>query len=508
MPNNNKFNIKILIILFFGMSPLLVLSQISDSCLPKGFLKKIDTSINYKFRINNIDFTDNNEKIVIADDPGSYNIALLKKDNKWVKVFGDSIEHIDKLLKYSAKRISDYIRIKDKLYFLGGGPGYSVTYAYDSTKNKLVYVDTLKAKAYIKIADLNDSNNVPRIILDEYYANKIFYFDNYGWLVVGRENIYKYSKDFTTLYEKLPNKPIVMDDFTLYDSTRWYADGLCHAISQDTIFFSYIKYLNKKNSAIRVYEIASYKTYDGCKTFEKINLPIDKLGYFYFFDSKTGFYSGQYYYYNKEINNVNLKFFVFKTIDGGLTWEKVLFKDNNKININDPYNKILGDHGGYIKFYNNNKIGVIVSALSEVYLSNDYGNSWNDLNPYDKNDKCENRIWNLTSPHSFHNDTLYLFCSREQTYYTYHNPVLSIPTERTDLNNHKIYPNPVSAGSKLKILQSEPILDAVLHNIVGMSQNLLINENEIEIPSYISSGIYYLHYKSGDKIYKEMIIVM
>jgi hypothetical protein len=134
-----------------------------------------------------------------------------------------------------------------------------------------------------------------------------------------------------------------------------------------------------------------------------------------------------------------------------------------------------------MKFYRNNKIGVIVSKFAEIYLSYDYGNSWTQINPYDPTSGCDTRTWLMLYSNTLFDKTIYFNCSEDNKYFTYTN------SDLTDVDEQEICP--VEKNGKFvlncdyfnlnNILKNE-YLDNLNVQIYSLTGELLKNENVTE----------------------------
>ncbi|MBM2814178.1 MAG: Photosynthesis system assembly factor [Ignavibacteria bacterium] len=483
---------------------------ISDTCLPKGYNRNIDSTITESgndVKIYNFDFTEQVNQLLIGGNTSqSENVILTKGNNNWKVIFRDrSVSNKSEGLIHNPKMVTDYKRIGNYFYILCGRHGYVMSGIYDSVTNKTYNVDTVAAKAYILVGNLLDSTFKKIIKLEEYYANQFFYFENYGWIVAGQEYIYKFSKDFDTLYEKLPITPSELKEYRLTDVKYFINTQTCAAISPDTIYFNFVKITDaQKMASIPVYEAALYRTVDGCKSFEKLNLPINKFGYIYFKNALEGYYSGQFYFY-PYAGYVSMISFIFRTKDGCKTWDTLVYNNNYKININFPV-PVSCDYGAYMKFYNNGRLGVSTSSNTEIYLSTDYGSNWKQLVPFDTVTKCFSaRSYIGYFSNCLYNGTLYWGSSFETRYFTYSNEILGVedvvemPIEINSGNKFLISGDYLILNDELLTEIKYPA-DYILFSSIGqLLKSSVVIDNRIDLSGF-PAGVYTIIINQSTKI--------
>ncbi|MCX6146525.1 MAG: T9SS type A sorting domain-containing protein [Candidatus Kapabacteria bacterium] len=497
----------LLFLILFESSKSLVFQ---DSCLNEGVVRFHDSTLvlHYKLSIGNIsadtetisinyiDFTPKNEQIIIGTyklgiDIKTYNVILIKRENKWEVFLNDSNKLIyDKNLEpdpyknsYTARKITGYKIQGDYIYLLCGGLG-----TLDILDSKTLNPFNLNTAYIIKINMYNQNDKTQIFLSNDYYATDIFFRDD-SWIVTGLTHIYWFNSTFLYSYKAEIIKPNEINEYAFISA---------YPVSKDSVYllFAQDKY-NRDSSKI---DYRLYFTSDGAKSFTRVTTPLKKTGGLFFTDSKTGYYSGEY-----ADSSLRIYSKIFKTNDGGLTWTSIFDFKTFIIKTKSQNLQYSSD----LRFFNNGRIKLFGSAIGSVYISNDYGANWNQLNIF-KDSACYNNNYDQLGHFNwftYYKDILYIPYKDyyNYTYFTYSNPsLLDVTTNENnskyDLSTSKL----LVKGDYFYIKDIKDIFKNSNYEIYNLTGEILncqkYENNKIDI-SFLNSGTYILRIENKTFIF-------
>ncbi len=314
-----------------------------------------------------------------------------------------------------------------------------------------------------------------------------------GRLFITRDG-WKSYKEFPYIYE-VPNDSIVpRSDTTVYrnrfpywlggltsiDSTTFRVGG---QYMLDTITEQYIlkMYLSENDTAFRFERLGEplYYTVKNGRIFEDSTYWYRPRGTAYINDSLW-----IYGVNGKPLGGDRRTLEIYRTRDHRKTSERIFYCDSVG----------WGLRGCNFK----DSLNGFVYGLDYVLITTDGGETWDFDNAYyDK--RWEDKTDMLIAPRIWHVDGMTFLCTYGDGVYKYEEEFGASIKEEHNLQEIKIYPNPIHAGEKLNFELSQVLAgQAQIFNSQGMlMDSQYFVGNSIDVPDDIAVGAYFLVIESG-----------
>lgn len=449
-------NYKLLSLLFILIS--IELYSQTDYGFKNGWQVKNIKNIlpdNYWLSMRCIEFSDSLNGIIGCNYPGPENPAFLKTSDgglNWKFTWQDTLVYAKdssgKILKDSLGNIM-YEHLPSRIWDISSYKNISIAVVSQITKPLLPYL--------LKSTDYGDTWRIIKLNKNEVYK-RVKLIDSLNGFLMSGISIYK-----TTNAGESWNK--INCDYQYPNYGYWNLqiinDNVIFLVAMDSLF---------KGSLI--------KSNDKGKSWFRYNLPDTLQNVINFVSDSIGFYCG---YYRIDSKNYGVR--VWKTIDGGLNWQKQFDTTSFKCSYLSAQS---------IKFYDND-LGILIGSRSDIYLTTDGGRNWIDQAPY----KQQNKL--ITSVNGSFKGRNELFVITELDY-----SILTLkffPTEIEEgIENYqtiKLFPNPVT--DYLNTMSNENSGKIEIFSTLGLKVYETEYKEKIDV-SGLLPGVYLV--RIGDKVSK------